>query len=92
MATLNNCEILNFSIVTSINPKYYCSRLSYTIRKYCFNKLKIEKANFFTQSSPKFLTLAFSMLEDAWQVAYLLGHFWSQTLNNLVAYKKTCKN
>ena len=51
----------NFCIVTSISPKYYCTR-RIVLRKFSFNELKIEKVNFFTQSPTKiFCTRVFNV-------------------------------
>ena len=56
------CKIKNFSIVTGICPKYYCTQLSCAeifVEKFSFSELKIEKIKFFTQIQPKFFALAF---------------------------------
>ena len=50
------CKIKNFSIVTGICPKYYCTQLSCAeifVEKFSFSELKIEKIKFFTQSPTK---------------------------------------
>ena len=50
------CNINNFSIVTGIYKKYYCTQLSCTktaMEKFSFTELKIEKIRCFTESPTK---------------------------------------
>ena len=47
------CNVNNFSFVTSICPKYYCTNYvvpKTVVEKFSFNELKTEKENFSTQS------------------------------------------
>ena len=48
----------NFSVITSIYPKYYCTQLSCQklAEKFCFSELKTEKVKFFTRSSTKIVS------------------------------------
>ena len=46
----------NFSIVTTVYPKYYCTQLSVpktAVEKFSFSDHKIEKVKFLTQNSIK---------------------------------------
>ena len=51
------CKINNFSNVTSVYPKYYCTQLSCAkkkvVEKFGFGELKIEKVKLFTQIPTK---------------------------------------
>ena len=64
-------KITNFSNVTSICPKYYCTQLSChvpkeVVEKFSFSELNIKKIKFFTQSPiSNFFALTFLMLEVA---------------------------
>ena len=56
------CKINNFSIVTSIYPKYCCTQLSFAktvVEKFSFSGLKIEKVAVFTQSPTKTFCISF---------------------------------
>ena len=55
------CKFNNFSIVTSICPKCYCTQLSCPkkiVEKFSLSELKIEEVKFSTQSSTKIFSIS----------------------------------
>ena len=62
------CKINNFSIVTSICPKYdVCNEVvpKIAVEKFSFSKLKIEKAKYLLRVQKKISVLVFLTLEVA---------------------------